>query len=114
MRERGAVRVVPKKLITVAIEDDGVPRAYGVVANISEAGACVWTDAGLDPGGAVSLRLSFPGGPQPLDAEGIVAWANAGEGARRYGLRWTDQSEARRARVERTLASPEETPSSTG
>ncbi len=96
--------------VTVAIEEGGVPKAYGVVANISEAGACVWTDAGLDPGRAVNLRLSFAGGPQPLDAEGVVAWANAAAGTRLYGLRWTDQSEARRARVNGIIASSARVP----
>ncbi len=104
MRQRGAVRIVPKKPITFAVEEGGVPKAYGVVANISEAGACVWTDAALDPGGAVNLHLSFPSGSQPLQAEGVVAWVNAAVETRRYGLRWTDPSEARRARVKRILS----------
>ncbi len=104
MVQRGAVRVVPKSPITVAIEESGAPKAYGVVANISEAGACIWTDAGLEPGGAVNLRLSFPRESQPLLAEGVVVWGDPGPGTRRFGLRWTDQSETRRARVRRMLA----------
>ena len=36
MRERGAVRVVPKRAITIVIEHQGLPLAYGVVANISD------------------------------------------------------------------------------
>ena len=74
MRQREAVRIVPRSPITVAIQDGGVPFAYGVVANISEGGACIWTDVSLEPGHDVSLRLSFPRGSQPLDAEGVVVW----------------------------------------
>lgn len=104
MVQRGAVRVIPRSAITVAIEESGAPKAYGVVANISEAGACIWTDASLQTGGAVNLRLSFPRGSQPLLSEGVVVWGDPGRGTRRFGLRWTDQSEARRDRVKRMLA----------
>ena len=45
---RRAVRVVPRRAITVAVADGGMghetglTRAYGVVANISETGACLF------------------------------------------------------------------------
>jgi hypothetical protein len=104
MVQRGAVRIVPRSPITVAIEESGAPAAYGVVANIAEAGACIWTDASLVAGGAVNLRLSFPRGSQPLLAEGVVVWGDPGRGPRRFGLRWTDQSEDRRARVKSMLS----------
>ncbi len=103
MRQRNAVRIVPRSPITVAIQDGGVPYAYGVVANISVAGACIWTDAGLDTGHAVNLRLSFPRGSQPMDADGIVVWGEAGAGPRRYGVRWIEESPARQARLGRLI-----------
>jgi Tfp pilus assembly protein PilZ len=101
MRQRGAVRIVPRSPITVAIQDGGVPYAYGVVANISESGACIWTDAGLDPGTTLSLRLSFPRRSQPLDAEGVVVWGEprGSSRTRRYGLQWKDQSSPRLVRL---------------
>jgi len=106
MRQRGAVRIVPRSPITVAIQDGGVPYAYGVVANISEGGACIWTDVGLDPGTSLSLRLSFPRRSQPLDADGVVVWGEPrGEArARRYGLQWTDQSAPRLERLKGIIA----------
>jgi hypothetical protein len=104
MRQRGAVRIVPRSPITVAIQEGDVPKAYGVVANISEAGACIWTDAGLDAGRPVKLRLSFPKGSQPVDAEGVVVWGDSGSGTRCFGLQWTDQSAARLARLSRAIA----------
>ena len=106
MRQREAVRIVPRSPITVAIQDAGVPFAYGVIANISEGGACIWTDVSLEPGHDVSLRLSFPRGSQPLDAQGIVVWCEprGDERSRRYGLQWRDRSAARLARLKTVIA----------
>jgi hypothetical protein len=106
MRQREAVRIVPTMPITVAFQDGGLPFAYGVVANISEGGACVWTDALLDPGASLSLRLSFPRGSQPMDAEGVVVWGGPRGAAsgRRYGLQWRDRSPARMARLKTVIA----------
>jgi uncharacterized protein (TIGR02266 family) len=106
MRHREAVRIVPRSPITVAIQDGGVPFAYGVVANISEGGACIWTDVSLEPGHDVDLRLSFPRGSQPLDARGVVVWCEprGDESSRRYGLQWRDRSPARMARLKTVIA----------
>lgn len=101
MRDRGAVRVVPTRAITVVIENEGFPLAYGVVANISDRGACVWTNRRLQVGESVSLRLSFAREPQPVEASGRVVW---GEPARegdtlRYGLQWDEASLPARDRL---------------
>jgi uncharacterized protein (TIGR02266 family) len=106
MQHREAVRIVPRSPITVAIQDGGVPKAYGVVANISEGGACIWTDVSLEPGHDVRLRLSFPKGSQPLDARGVVVWCEpkGEENSRRYGLQWRDRSAARMARLKAVIA----------
>jgi Tfp pilus assembly protein PilZ len=91
MRERGAVRVVPRRAITIVIENQGLPLAYGVVANISNDGACVWTNGRFEVGARVDLRLSFPREPQTFEATGHVVWgAPAPEepDALRYGLEW--------------------------
>lgn len=92
MRSREAVRIVPRDPITVAIEEAGAPFAYGVVANISPGGACIWTNASLDAGSSLSLRLSLPRASQPLRADGVVVWGDPLRDAssRRYGLRWKD------------------------
>jgi len=94
-------RIVPPEPITVAIEDDhGLPLAYGVIANVSEAGACVWTDGRLDPGARLALRVSFPRPSEVHDVAAVVVWADQDLGpdggglGRRYGLRWHDASSA--------------------
>jgi hypothetical protein len=108
MRERNAVRIVPRNPITVALQEASTPFAYGVVANISESGACIWTNARLETGRNVALRLSFPRGSQPIDAEGLVVWGrpNAEGGAEgvRYGLQWSPETAGRRELLARMIS----------
>ena len=104
---RQRTRIVPPDPITVAIEDDhGLPLGYGVIANVSEAGACVWTDGQLDPGARLALRVSFARPAEVYDVAAVVVWSEAGErrdGAtmRRYGLRWHDAASPCVLRVRR-------------
>ena len=108
MRIRGPGRVIPRSPITVAIDEQGVPSAYGVVANISETGACVWTYVRLEMGRRVHLRLSFGRGSRPLDAEGVVIWGGPltepDTKTLRYGLHWADSSPLDQERLRRLIA----------
>jgi len=91
MQERGFVRITPRTAITVVIEDQGYGQAYGVVANISEAGACVWTNGRFSVGDSLVVRLSFVREPQPFQASGQVVWGDPApqrEAATRYGLKF--------------------------
>jgi Tfp pilus assembly protein PilZ len=89
MRERNAHRVVPAKPVTVALEHPKRPRAYGVVANISECGGCVVTAATFDVGEEIVLTLSFPREPQPIETPGHIIWTSQGPpGTVQYGLRF--------------------------
>jgi Tfp pilus assembly protein PilZ len=91
MQERAVVRVTPRNAVTVAIVNQGYPMAYGVVANISENGACVWTNGDFAVGESLVLRLSFPREDQPLQAAGRIVWEDPERderGAMRLGLRW--------------------------
>lgn len=107
MRLRRTVRIVPRRPITLALQDAGAPVAYGVVANISAGGACIWTNARLDPGRSVAVRLSFPKGSQPLDVEGVVVWGGAPGGAPtegiRYGLQWSGETPGHQQRLARMI-----------
>ena len=102
MLERNAVRVVPRKAVTVAIEGQDGPDAYGVVANISDGGVCVWTDGAYQIGETLVLRLSFAREPEPLQAAGRIVWSERNpdeKGARRYGLQWAHTSGPQHARL---------------
>jgi hypothetical protein len=91
--KRQTARIVPPHPITVAIQDDsGAPFAFGVIADISETGACVWTDANLVVGATLSFRVSFANPSDVHEALGVVMWSEAGHhdsrGTRRSGVTW--------------------------
>jgi hypothetical protein len=90
MRERANARFVPNRSVTVAFEGRDSTRAYGVVANISEGGACVWSDAHLTAGERVRLAVSFARAPLAVGADAQIVWTGPGSkpGASRYGVRW--------------------------
>ncbi len=102
MRKRNALRVIPRSAVTVVIENQSLSRAFGVVANISDTGVCVWTTAAFNVGANLVLRLSFaPEGP-PFQAAGRVVWGEAGRsgaGALCYGLKWAHPSGPQHARL---------------
>jgi len=75
--KRATDRFKPVKAITICLEtDEGLP-AFGVVANISDGGACVITDVravGLDVGANVKLTLSFSPNYQTVLTTGKLCW----------------------------------------
>jgi hypothetical protein len=86
---RRTPRFVPTQPIRVAIEAENGPVTHGVVADISDGGACVWADAALGVGEDILLRLTT-GREEPIPAAGRVIWkGDNGTGARRYGIEWT-------------------------
>ena len=93
MQER-AVRVVPQRAITVTIETPPRAPSYGVVANISEGGACLLTDSILPLGETVSVELAFFREPEIVPAAGRVVWSsgNLNVGAVRSGVEWSPGS----------------------
>jgi PilZ domain-containing protein len=98
---RQRTRNVPHRPITVRIDDETrLPVGYGVVPNVSEAGACVWTNSQLKPGARLVLQISF-GHPAELhEIAARVVWSGEDEdplgglSMRRYGLQWQDLSSA--------------------
>jgi hypothetical protein len=95
---RQRARIVPPSPITVAIDDEnGLPLGYGVIANVSEAGACIWTDGSLEPGARLVIRISFARPSEVYEVSARVVWGDEGEdrtGAPmlRYGVQWGDAS----------------------
>jgi hypothetical protein len=97
---RQRARIVPPSPITVAIDDENsLPLGYGVIANVSDAGGCIWTDSRLEPGARLGLRVSFAHPSEVHEVAAQVVWGDDGEdreGCRmhRYGLLWKDASSA--------------------
>jgi Tfp pilus assembly protein PilZ len=87
---RRARRITPANPVTVAIENGRGPVSYGVVADISERGACVWTDGSFGVGDEVVVQLRFSQEPVAVPATGSVVWrGGSSKGTVRYGLQWT-------------------------
>jgi hypothetical protein len=90
-------RFLPTASLTVAVIEQGLPVAYGVVANISEGGFCMQSTA-LASKGRHEVILSFPDG-NVLEVEGRVAWGKPldREGSEAvYGMEFTDLSDKNR------------------
>jgi hypothetical protein len=94
---RQRARVVPPTPITIAIDDvdTGLCLCYGVIANVSESGACLWTNGVLARGEEFRLRVSFANPPEVHEVIASVVWedqapAAGGMGMRRFGVRWSD------------------------
>jgi hypothetical protein len=89
-------RVVPGSPLTVAIEDEsGLCLGYGVIANLSRAGACIWTNGALPPGAHLSFRLSFCNPAEVHEVDGLVVWGGTGEShpeasILRFGVEWQE------------------------
>lgn len=67
-------RAVPSTSVTIALLEDNVPVAYGIVRDLSEIGACIMTDALLKPGTSFQFRMSFFGG-EVLEATARIVWS---------------------------------------
>lgn len=120
MAERRSPRIVPPAPITVAIEqDDGSELAYGVIADISGSGACVWTDAHLAIGTNLRFRISFAQPPEVHEMAGAVVWVRDDRNRRtltnafQCGIEWLGATEACRIRL-RALAQRAVPPSQPG
>ena len=75
---RRSGRAVPSTSVTVALLEENVPVAYGVIRDLSEAGACIMTNAALKPGNQYQFRMSFFGG-KVLEAHAKVVWRESME-----------------------------------
>ena len=102
---RGTSRFVPRGSVTVAFENQRNPTGYGVVANLSRGGACVWTDAGVEVGQELSLSLSFAYDTIPVPTEGRVVWIAPlnGHAGRCCGVQWKSLPEDGRERLQEMI-----------
>jgi hypothetical protein len=99
-------RLAPKYAATAAVYSGDEQVGYGVVTNLSEAGACIVTDSRLAPGSDLRLKVSFYEQPRLFETIARVVWTQekASDGAglaglRLYGLRFTVTSTAERSHL---------------
>ena len=72
--ERKWPRLVPDNAVMVSIYV-GMEQAYGLLANLSEAGACVVSGVDFEPGSKVLLRIGFDANGEPFSSEAKVVWS---------------------------------------
>jgi hypothetical protein len=100
MDKRNTVRFVPRRAVTALLEDqDLVPVALARVADISEGGVCLWTDAELHTGDLLILQLSFPQELRPFQAAGRVVWTRGDVGQSQCGVAWATTAGPQHARL---------------
>ncbi len=99
-------RLVPRQSATVAVYRGDQQVGYGILANVSEAGACVVTDTLMAPGTDLRLKLSFYQQPRLFETIARVVWSREAseaergfEGLRLHGLRFTVTSTVERSRL---------------
>jgi hypothetical protein len=107
MPERRVVRIIPRRPIPVEIMSADLVVSQGVLADVSELGACIRADRVLPEGDTVVLGLGFPDATQPFHAAGCVVWSErsgaAGEHCR-CGLRWPCSAGSHREMLMRLIA----------
>ena len=111
-QNRSSRRLTPRKPVTVALEDGEASRAYGVVTNISETGACVVTDSVVGQGRIVLLRMSFYRHADLFETEARVVWSgeDGGSSSTRMvlqGVQFTQLSDRELSKLRTLLASPD-------
>jgi hypothetical protein len=99
-------RIVPPNPISVAVErKGGALIAYGLIADISGNGACVWTDSHLEVGATLRFRISFAQPPEIHELVGSVVWDRPALPERgrknnaRCGVMWLGATRACRFRL---------------
>jgi PilZ domain len=73
--KRTYLRVRPRSVVSLAIyQGERIPPAFGIVSDISEAGACVHSDRILARNQSLQLRIQFAAQSNLFEAEGRVRW----------------------------------------
>jgi Tfp pilus assembly protein PilZ len=99
MDKRNTTRFIPRRIVTALLESqDLVPLSLARVADISEGGVCLWTNAALQTGDVLILQLSFPEEDKPFQAAGRVVWSEPGAAAR-CGVAWAATHGPQHARL---------------
>ena len=81
-----------------------------MLADVSDGGACLWTDGFLRLGLHLQLQISFAHSSEMHEATGLIVWgqmcrATKGE-TRKYGLEWRGTELQSRERLRELAARP--------
>jgi hypothetical protein len=99
-------RLVPRQSATVAYRGEQQQVGYGILADVSEAGACIVTDSLMVPGTDLRLKLSFYREARLFETIARVVWSRDATASERgfaglllHGLRFTVTSTVERSRL---------------
>ena len=107
---RNAKRFLPRRSVTVAVLEDDLPIAYGVVQDISEAGVCVVTNSQLTRDRELTLKMSFYREGM-VAAGGRIVWSEASrqepvdDQEWRHGVEFTNLNDRERQELQKILFS---------
>ncbi len=101
-------RAVPSTSVTIALLEDNIPVAYGVVRDLSEVGACIMTNDVFRPGSSFQGLMSFFGAGV-LEATARIIWSETpGPGAAPsteipHGIEFTEMGDTHLTNLRRIL-----------
>jgi len=99
-------RLMPRQSATVAYRGEQQVVGYGILANVSEVGACIVTDSLMAPGTDLRLKFSFYREARLFETIARVVWSREASESDRgfaglllHGLRFTVTSTVERSRL---------------
>lgn len=109
--ERKWPRLIPENAVMVSVFQGG-EQAYGLIANLSEAGACVVAGVHFEPGKNLLLRIGFDPEGTPFTTQAAVVWSrDESESAKKptfvHGIKFVLISEEQRAELKNILSEPD-------
>jgi hypothetical protein len=95
-------------------QGERIPPAFGILSDISEAGACIETDRILARGQMLQMRIQFSAQPELFEAQGWVRWTkpalvgtNGSKGGALSGIELVVPSTQAVLKLRRLLESPD-------
>lgn len=108
--ERQWPRLVPANAIMVSIFS-GLEQAYGLLANVSEVGACFVSGVRFEPGSSILVRIEFEAKGKPFSSQAKVVWSRDESKPNKpasfvYGVKFAKVTEEQMAELKAVLNHP--------
>jgi hypothetical protein len=108
--ERQWPRLIPANAVMVSIFS-GTEQAYGLLANISEVGACIVSGVQHVPGSSILVRIEFEAKRKPFSSQAKVVWSRDETEPNKpasfvHGIRFTNVTEEQLAELKAVIDHP--------
>ncbi len=108
--ERQWPRLIPAKSVMVSIFS-GSDQAFGLLADVSEMGACIVSGVHFEPGGSILVRIESEAEGKPFTSQAKVIWSRDESKPNKpefvCGVQFTNVIEEQRAELKAVLNHPE-------